>query len=62
MEAGNAVRMKAGRSRQHDLLSAKYLQAFRGKKLHKHGVTVLLLRVRSYKQMLYLVGIEVLNS
>lgn len=51
--------MEAGRTCEHDLLSVKYLEAFRGKKLHK--VAVLVLKELSYKQM-YLVGTEFLNS
>lgn len=46
IEAGNAASMKAGRSWKSDLLSVKYLEAFRGKELHR--VSVLLLRVVSY--------------
>lgn len=51
--------MEAGRTREHDLLSVKYLEAFRGEKLHK--VPVLVSKELSYKQMLYLVGTEFLN-
>lgn len=51
--------MEAGRTPEHDLLSVKYLEAFRGKKLHK--VPVLVSKELSYKQMLYLVGTEFLN-
>lgn len=40
--------MKAGRSWKSDLLSVKYLEAFRGKELHEYRVSVLLLRVMSY--------------
>lgn len=62
VEAGSEAWMKAGRSCEHDLLSVKDPEAFRGKKLHKYRVPVLPLRDISYKQMFYLVGIEILNS
>lgn len=60
VEAGNAASVKAGTSYKSDLLSVKYLQDFRGKGLHR--VSLLLLSITSYKQMLSLVGIEILIS
>lgn len=62
VEAGNAASMKAGRSWKSDLLSVKYLEDFRDKELHKYRVSLLLLSLISYKQILSLVGIEILIS